>query len=136
MLRLSPLETEPLLVTWLALRKMGTSVTIVLPLFTWAPGTIVMALALSVILSPEALEPVPATIPLAEIVPPFAPAFISIDFPITLRSNRKSTRLNSSHTVISYAVFCLRKTHGPRRRTPRAPRRRGCLVGPQHARSE
>src|SRR5947207_13785974 len=25
-------------------------------------------------------------------------------------SDRKSTRLNSSHTVISYAVFCLKKT--------------------------
>src|SRR6202012_1338593 len=25
------------------------------------------------------------------------------------RSDRKSTRLNSSHTVISYAVFCLKK---------------------------
>src|SRR5260221_1656742 len=25
--------------------------------------------------------------------------------------DRKSTRLNSSHTVISYAVFCLKKTH-------------------------
>ena len=24
-------------------------------------------------------------------------------------SDRKSTRLNSSHTVISYAVFCLKK---------------------------
>src|SRR5260221_1938715 len=35
-------------------------------------------------------------------------------------SDRKSTRLNSSHTVISYAVFCLKKkkkkqgTGGPR----------------------
>src|SRR5260221_8730589 len=30
--------------------------------------------------------------------------------------DRKSTRLNSSHTVISYAVFCLKKknTHPPR----------------------
>src|SRR5436190_13668024 len=32
-------------------------------------------------------------------------------------SDRKSTRLNSSHTVISYAVFCLKKkkkkTHTP-----------------------
>src|SRR5260221_6485628 len=27
----------------------------------------------------------------------------------TLISDRKSTRLNSSHTVISYAVFCLKK---------------------------
>src|SRR5438034_7480032 len=30
--------------------------------------------------------------------------------PLTLASSdRKSTRLNSSHTVISYAVFCLKK---------------------------
>src|SRR5438034_8769341 len=27
----------------------------------------------------------------------------------TLKRDRKSTRLNSSHTVISYAVFCLKK---------------------------
>src|SRR5438034_7986382 len=27
----------------------------------------------------------------------------------TTRLDRKSTRLNSSHTVISYAVFCLKK---------------------------
>src|SRR5437588_3254413 len=27
----------------------------------------------------------------------------------TSRPDRKSTRLNSSHTVISYAVFCLKK---------------------------
>src|SRR5260221_3255374 len=26
-----------------------------------------------------------------------------------LKADRKSTRLNSSHTVISYAVFCLKK---------------------------
>src|SRR6202012_6278670 len=31
-------------------------------------------------------------------------------------SDRKSTRLNSSHTVISYAVFCLKKNK-PRRAT-------------------
>src|SRR5260221_3185794 len=29
--------------------------------------------------------------------------------PPTSSSDRKSTRLNSSHTVISYAVFCLKK---------------------------
>src|SRR5438132_8511051 len=28
---------------------------------------------------------------------------------LPLASDRKSTRLNSSHTVISYAVFCLKK---------------------------
>src|SRR3712207_7631091 len=28
------------------------------------------------------------------------------------QADRKSTRLNSSHANISYAVFCLKKTHG------------------------
>src|SRR5260221_7671567 len=28
---------------------------------------------------------------------------------VSRRTDRKSTRLNSSHTVISYAVFCLKK---------------------------
>src|SRR3712207_8136129 len=34
--------------------------------------------------------------------------------------DRKSTRLNSSHANISYAVFCLKKKRGPL--TRRAPR--------------
>src|SRR5256885_3573937 len=29
--------------------------------------------------------------------------------PVPRRADRKSTRLNSSHLVISYAVFCLKK---------------------------
>src|SRR3712207_7812134 len=29
------------------------------------------------------------------------------------RRDRKSTRLNSSHANISYAVFCLKKKHSP-----------------------
>src|SRR2546426_7579868 len=37
----------------------------------------------------------------AESFPPFRPA--------SRRGDRKSTRLNSSHLVISYAVFCLKK---------------------------
>src|SRR5437588_6727241 len=32
-----------------------------------------------------------------------------INVPIMMGGDRKSTRLNSSHTVISYAVFCLKK---------------------------
>src|SRR2546426_4877108 len=32
--------------------------------------------------------------------------------------DRKSTRLNSSHLVISYAVFCLKKKKIKKRRTP------------------
>src|SRR5688500_19596995 len=31
------------------------------------------------------------------------------DLPAARRRDRKSTRLNSSHLVISYAVFCLKK---------------------------
>src|SRR5437588_714348 len=42
----------------------------------------------------------------------------------TRTRDRKSTRLNSSHTVISYAVFCLKKKKKGRARIPqaRAPR--------------
>src|SRR2546430_8265618 len=38
--------------------------------------------------------------------------------------DRKSTRLNSSHSQISYAVFCLKKKKGARyrRRPPGTPR--------------
>src|SRR5258708_29274826 len=58
-----------------------------------------------------------------------------------LELDRKSTRLNSSHQIISYAVFCLKKkkcqTHIAGRATPpspctthsrsRSPRARHCL---------
>src|SRR2546426_9263125 len=36
-------------------------------------------------------------------------AFLTRDGTMTLALDRKSTRLNSSHLVISYAVFCLKK---------------------------
>src|SRR2546426_6694598 len=36
----------------------------------------------------------------------------------TAAQDRKSTRLNSSHLVISYAVFCLKKKTEPRRSRP------------------
>src|SRR5256885_9759665 len=42
----------------------------------------------------------------------------------SLARDRKSTRLNSSHLVISYAVFCLKKKkphHHPRPPQPYAP---------------
>src|SRR5438034_7713242 len=35
-----------------------------------------------------------------------------IDAVVSPAIDRKSTRLNSSHTVISYAVFCLKKKNG------------------------
>src|SRR5690606_39530870 len=42
---------------------------------------------------------------------------------ISVAADRKSTRLNSSHVKISYAVFCLKK----KRNQPRAPTRHGTL---------
>src|SRR5438034_6335209 len=33
----------------------------------------------------------------------------ALEVPVVEVQDRKSTRLNSSHTVISYAVFCLKK---------------------------
>src|SRR5690606_39978373 len=35
------------------------------------------------------------------------------DFELLVRRDRKSTRLNSSHVKISYAVFCLKKKKEP-----------------------
>src|SRR5438034_4865522 len=40
---------------------------------------------------------------------------------LNLQLDRKSTRLNSSHTVISYAVFCLKKKRQHVRRLARTP---------------
>src|SRR5947207_6164103 len=37
------------------------------------------------------------------------PIFVTEQYRKGLGPDRKSTRLNSSHTVISYAVFCLKK---------------------------
>src|SRR5258708_20724402 len=34
---------------------------------------------------------------------------VSVQLRFTFTSDRKSTRLNSSHQIISYAVFCLKK---------------------------
>src|SRR2546428_4565263 len=41
------------------------------------------------------------------------------------RTDRKSTRLNSSHDQISYAVFCLKKKKRESRQVPHPP-----LIGP------
>src|SRR5437667_9229764 len=39
----------------------------------------------------------------------FLPAAKAIDLLVSKHQDRKSTRLNSSHITISYAVFCLKK---------------------------
>src|SRR2546426_6444862 len=40
---------------------------------------------------------------------PSTPTINATGLLLTVRTDRKSTRLNSSHLVISYAVFCLKK---------------------------
>src|SRR5690625_66357 len=40
---------------------------------------------------------------------PMSQALISVQTPANIAGDRKSTRLNSSHVAISYAVFCLKK---------------------------
>src|SRR2546422_4135641 len=47
---------------------------------------------------------------------------------VAARQDRKSTRLNSSHGYISYAVFCLKKKNFPqwtKTRNERSPEREG-----------
>src|SRR2546430_8743247 len=55
---------------------------------------------------------VPVQVPALPVVVQQAVAVAEIDFarhPVHGRPDRKSTRLNSSHSQISYAVFCLKK---------------------------
>src|SRR6266508_5118605 len=46
---------------------------------------------------------------IAEFALPIRPDFILTTERDVFRPDRKSTRLNSSHVAISYAVFCLKK---------------------------
>src|SRR5256885_1190704 len=56
--------------------------------------------------------PIPPTAP----IPQTPPAMHNLG--LFDNEDRKSTRLNSSHLVISYAVFCLKKTTAHRERIP------------------
>src|SRR5260221_5913008 len=47
--------------------------------------------------------------------------------------DRKSTRLNSSHTVISYAVFCLKKKKKNQHHVPPTECRFGATAGTHEA---
>src|ERR1039457_6146520 len=49
--------------------------------------------------------------------------------------DRKSTRLNSSHLVISYAVFCLKKKKKQRNSNVKCTANEPCAVQTTHARS-
>src|SRR5699024_12766745 len=47
--------------------------------------------------------------PLSKTASPYISMLILLNYYNTERLDRKSTRLNSSHVSISYAVFCLKK---------------------------
>src|SRR5688572_25352950 len=55
------------------------------------------------------MSPMAALTALLLVVPAFAAADTSVENVIRSTLDRKSTRLNSSHSQISYAVFCLKK---------------------------
>src|SRR5438034_4249600 len=74
------------------------------------------ALPISASPGPRPVAPV-ASGPVAAVAP--APPAASSATP----RDRKSTRLNSSHTVISYAVFCLKKKKRGRRRSEKPQKR-------------
>src|SRR2546427_2450272 len=46
------------------------------------------------------------------------------------RIDRKSTRLNSSHSQISYAVFCLKKKKNESQPAPKRDAKLGCVFSP------
>src|SRR5438034_8834554 len=56
--------------------------------------------------APRTIKPFVAELPLSRVSGPLAKVLAVLSCGTT---DRKSTRLNSSHTVISYAVFCLKK---------------------------
>src|SRR3954449_9945127 len=52
---------------------------------------------------------------------------------VAVSLDRKSTRLNSSHTLISYAVFCLKKTRASPPGSPGTSSGRGDACPPARA---
>src|SRR5205807_7056137 len=77
-----------------------------LPDFVSAP--VVVPIMLEIVPSPEPVSVSP------KVAPVIVPAFVKFRMPLSdeivvaAPRDRKSTRLNSSHLVISYAVFCLK----------------------------
>src|SRR5690625_3777610 len=60
-------------------------------------------------LFPPLTRKVPPISPSSLLMPLLLPVVLCTDSALFLNQDRKSTRLNSSHVAISYAVFCLKK---------------------------
>src|SRR2546427_8540805 len=54
--------------------------------------------------------------------------FVPLIRRVTQGRDRKSTRLNSSHSQISYAVFCLKKKKKKTRKRPNRPSNADCFT--------
>src|SRR5258707_11711831 len=65
--------------------------------------------------APEAADSLSA---MGAVAAPWAEARPAVDEHADARTDRKSTRLNSSHANISYAVFCLKKKIESRAKLP------------------
>src|SRR5437899_7415394 len=63
---------------------------------------------------------IPWSLPAAQYIMEPAVTFVTFPFTEISPADRKSTRLNSSHLGISYAVFCLKKKTTVVTRHPRA----------------
>src|SRR5438094_2663557 len=77
------------------------------------------------------------TLSLHDALPIFPPSFTSTHDSWLVRgtdpatdTDRKSTRLNSSHRTISYAVFCLKKKNAARAQAGRDPQSAGTCSAP------
>src|SRR5690625_6604094 len=74
-----------------------TAATGIMSWLTWLPRLVALHLAWSVMVL------------LGGVVIGIAPATVTLVTVLRGQKDRKSTRLNSSHVAISYAVFCLKK---------------------------
>src|SRR3712207_6957858 len=80
--------------------------------------------------SPPTRAPLRGEIVFGDDAPPFSGATLYVlledttyaDADSVTVEDRKSTRLNSSHANISYAVFCLKKKKNHKPKRPRVPR--------------
>src|SRR5690625_3398951 len=78
--------------------------------FDWSPGIVTFILTSVIMIIGYKSLPKRAIV-LSLLSVPLVSIFIYISEDLVESLDRKSTRLNSSHVAISYAVFCLRKNN-------------------------
>src|SRR5215211_4596215 len=101
---------------WLALGCLAVQATVVVLPMPGAGGTVLLVAALATLLGIARANGRLAGVPLLALglLLNLVVILANVGMPVSAATleragDRKSTRLNSSHTVISYAVFCLKK---------------------------